>query len=183
MITLTHTRMRVPNDRIRVTSLKQVDVGCGIAWSAVLRADRRTLGAITNDGHGGATLFRPEDSEARNTVDRFVSKCRDHHGESMSEESVLDNLANEYEYARDVARAERAGQYLVRYFDRVDIPGFIRFELTRTAPPDYDGALRATARLTLPEEAVRAELWMGQRGWIEFHRTEEADDQYPQGPR
>ncbi|MFE6385289.1 hypothetical protein [Nocardiopsis dassonvillei] len=176
MITLTHTRMRVPTDRIRVTSLKQVDVGCGIAWSAVLRADGSKLGTIANEGNGGATQFHPQTLKARDVVDIFVSACRDHNGEPMSEEFVLDDLANEYEFARDVATAERAREYLVRYFTRIDVPGMIRFALTHTAPPDYDGARRAIGRLTLPKEAVRAELWMGDRGWVEFHRTEEADD-------
>jgi hypothetical protein len=171
MITLPHTGMRVPNDRIRVTSLKEVDTGDGVAWSAVLRLDQNKLGTLMDAGQGGATLFRPVNGTARKVMAAFVALCRDRDGKSMAEEFVFDALAEEYEWARDVAEADRKGRYLVRHFTRIDIPGSLSFALEHTAPPDYDSGLQATAHMGLPDDAVRAELWMGDRGWTEFYRT------------
>ncbi len=177
MITLPHTGMRAPTDRIRVTSLKEVDTGDGIAWTAVLRADHRKLGTLGDHGRGGATQLYPVNSKARQIIEVFTALCRDRDGEPISEEFVLAALAEEYEWARDVAKADRTGHYLVRYFDRIDIPGSLPpFTLAHATPPDYAPALKATELVTLPPEAVRAELWMGERGWVEFHRTAEASE-------
>lgn len=172
MITLTHTRMQVPTDRVRVVGLKHMEVGGGVAWSVTLRDGTSRLGTITNDGNGGVTLFRPVDAAARRTVDGFVAQCRDRDGEPVSEEFVLDQLTDEFEYACHASQADYEGAYLVRYFDRHGIPDLMTFWLTRITPPDYRPALDARTQVGLPEEAVRAELWMGyDRGWVEFYRA------------
>lgn len=174
MITLIHTRIRVPHDRIRVTSLKEVEVGTGIAWSAVLRQGRTKIGLISNEGCGGPTLFHPETDSARRTVAAYVESCRDAEGEPMDEENVMDELTSEYEWARDITQAERLGGYAVRHFDAIGIPGIAVFALANTAYPNYQRAMafakqpKAQAEvLELPPEAALVQLWMGpDRGWM-----------------
>lgn len=177
MITLIHTGMQVPSKRVRVTSLKQVETACGIAWSAVLRFGKTRLGILGNDGQGSDTQFLADSDKAAAAVAYFVSRCRDHNGEPMDEIDVMDALADEYEIAREVKRLERRGAYYVRYFDRLDIPGRKVFKLEHSAPPDYEPGLKAAAHLDMPEVAVRAELWTGEdRGWVEFYRTDRAPE-------
>lgn len=171
MITLTHSGMHVPTDRIRVTSVKEVAVGSGVAWSAVLRNGTTKLGVVFNDGSGGDTRFHAENERAKRVVAHFVSQCRDQHGEPMGEIAVVDALADEYDITCEVTSAERRNAYYVRYFDHVDIPGRLTFKLKRSTPPNYEAALKAAAHLDLPTEAVRAQLWMGDR-WVEFFRTD-----------
>jgi hypothetical protein len=55
---LTHTDLRVPHDRLRVSSVKQMATHNGVAFTAVLRLDGRRVGTIENDGNGGARLLR-----------------------------------------------------------------------------------------------------------------------------
>ncbi|MGW8437816.1 hypothetical protein ACWGKS_21935 [Nocardiopsis sp. NPDC055879] len=178
MITLPHTGLQVPHTGIRVTSLRQTDVGSGIAWSATLREGRVKLGTITNHGTGGMTLFYPDTSGARRALADFVDQCRDNTGGPVNEETVIDELTNEYEWARDVARAQKKGRYMVRFFDDIGIPGNATFNLS--APyPDYERALITVHRTIadLPTGTVRAQLWTGaKQGWVEYHRTPQSDD-------
>ncbi|MFL1432882.1 MULTISPECIES: hypothetical protein [unclassified Nocardiopsis] len=171
MITLPHTGMQVPDIRIRVTSLKEVDLGNGIAWSAVVRAGKSKLGTVSNGGRGGPTEFDAATDAAQARMAAFVDQCRDRDGAPMDTTDVVETLTEEYEWARDLARAERKGRYVVRYFDRIGIPGRIEFTLPKAAPPDYAPIRRATVQLKLPPQTVRAELWMGpEQGWFVFHR-------------
>ena len=172
MITLPHTGIHVPTDRIRVTSLKAVDIGRGVAWSAVLRNNRTKLGVIANEGRGGPTQFHSDNDQAQTTADAFITQCRDQDGASLSRELVLEALVDEYEISRELANAERRNAFYVRYFNRADFPGQLAFILSASAPPDYEPALKAAPHLDLPEQTVRAQLWMGhERGWVEFFRT------------
>lgn len=168
MITLIHTGIQVPHDRIRVTGIKEMDVGCGIAWSATLRHGRTKLGTISNAGHGGPTTFHPETDHARRTVTTYVDQCRNADGEPLEEENVMDELTAEYEWARDIARTEKRGGFMVRHFDRIGIPGAIVFAVQHLAPPEYERAMPIAKRLELPQNVERAQLWMGPRGWVTF---------------
>lgn len=177
MITLTHTGMRVPSARVRVTSLKQFPVGCGIAWTAVLRLDAAKLGVIEDDGQGGDPQFLAVNDKAERAVAHFVSLCRDHQGRPVDKIAALNALTDEYELTRIITKNERHRAYIVRYHDRHDIPNLLMFTLKRSAPPDYEPARKIAHHLDLPKEAVRAELWMGDdRGWAEFFRTDPAPE-------
>ncbi|GAA1110006.1 MULTISPECIES: hypothetical protein [Nocardiopsis] len=172
MFTLPHTGMQVPDTRIRVTSLKEVDLGTGIAWSAVVRAGKTKLGTVSNSGRGGPTDFNATTDAAQRRTAAFVAACRDRDGAPMDTENVMETLTEEYEWARDIAKAEKKGRYVVRYADEHGMPGHYEFSLSRgITPPDYAPALKATVRLKLPEGAVRADLWMGpELGWVEIRR-------------
>ena len=174
--TLVHTGMRVPTDRIRVTSLKQLPVGGGVAWSAVLRHGKTKLGDIHNDGQGGDSRFHAQNTQTKLVLADFVAQCRDHRGHPMTELAVLEGLTDEYELTRTVTDMERRHAYAVRYVDHADIPGLYSFTLGHAAPPNYEPALRTSAYLDLPENAVRAQLWMGERGWVEFLRTDQTPE-------
>lgn len=167
MITLPHTGIQVPHDRLRVTSLRQVDVGRGIAWSAPLRQGRTKLGTINNRGDGGPTMFDPENDNARRTVAAYVEQCRTADGQPLDEEDVMDELTAEYEWARDIVRAEKRSGFVLRHFDDIGIAEMIAFTLPRTVPPAYERAVPAAKRMELPPNAVRAQLWMGPHlGWV-----------------
>lgn len=179
MITLPHTGLQVPHTRIRVTSLRQTDVGSGIAWSATLREGRVKLGTIANHGTGAMTLFYAETSGARRALADFVDQCHDSAGEPVDEETVIDELTNEYEQARDVARAQKKDRYTVRFFDDIGILANVTFSLPDPYP-DYERALTTAHRTTadLPTGTVRAQLWTGEKqGWVEYHRTPQSDGQ------
>jgi hypothetical protein len=178
MITLPHTGLQVPHTGIRVTSLRQTDVGSGIAWSATLRHGRVKLGTIANHGTGGITIFYAETSGTRRALADFVDQCHDSAGEPVDEETVIDELTNEYEQARDVVRNQKKHRYTVRFFDGIDIPANATFSLS-VPYPDYERALTAAhhAIADLPTGTVRAQLWAGEKqGWVEYYRTLQSDD-------
>ncbi|MUL41618.1 hypothetical protein FZ103_10590 [Streptomonospora sp. PA3] len=169
MKTLVHTGLRVPTDRIRITRLEQVDLGFGIAWSARLCDGSTILGELVDDGRGSQTHFRPSSGEAQRVVEEFAARCRSPEGAALSTDRVLDLLADEYDYAREVAEAEARGCYLVRGFDDHGIPTVQTLTVPGTGPPDYAAALEAATRLPPPARAVRAQLWMGpRRGWADI---------------
>ncbi|GAA4898209.1 hypothetical protein [Streptomonospora salina] len=170
MITLVHTGLQVPTDRIRVTRLDQVDLGYGIAWSAVLCDGPTLLGHLTDDGRGAPTTFRAATAEAQRVVDTFAARCRAPDGAGLATEAVAGFLTDEYDYACEVAETEAAGRYLIRSVDAHGIPH--SHALTRTRPPDYTGALAAAGPVPFTARTVRAEMWMGpDRGWVEIFRA------------
>ncbi|MFD6756129.1 MULTISPECIES: hypothetical protein [Micromonospora] len=59
LVRLPHSGLQMPDRRLRATSLKQVAVGGGVAWTATLLRDGQLVGRIENDGQGGETFFRP----------------------------------------------------------------------------------------------------------------------------
>ncbi|MDA0565168.1 hypothetical protein LG943_12700 [Streptomonospora sp. S1-112] len=167
MITLPHTGMQAPHNRMRATNLNEVDLDCGVAFTALLCEGAAVVGTIVNEGQGGPTYLRAA-HEAHGAFSAFATQCRDRHGAPLTEEHVLDNLVDEHEYARQIASAERRKRHVVRYFDTADIPTSGTFAL-RSGRVDYNAAWKAAPRLTAPAGAVRAEIWMGDdRGWVAF---------------
>lgn len=169
--TAPHTGMQMPHTHIRVTDLAEVDIGRGIAWSARLCEDTTLLGTISNAGQGGPTEFTPTSRQARRVLDDFVAQCRDGQGEPLHEESVLDTLTDEYDYANQVVQAEREHTYLVRGFDRSGIPDLTAVRPAPGASFDLADAHATARRLRLKPRIVRAEVWTGQ-SWEEFYRCE-----------
>nr|WP_246422613.1 hypothetical protein [Nocardiopsis mwathae] len=151
--------------------MKHVDQGSAIAWSAVLRDGIVKLGTIADDGRGSGAQFHPCTDTGQRVMNDFVAQCRAPDGEPLTEEFVSEALADEYQYARTVAMAEREHAYVVRTYDKLDVPEILTFTLRPGKAMDYAEALRAAHRLSLSEPIRRAELWMGAaKGWVEFLR-------------
>src|SRR5690606_16607330 len=106
----------------------EVDVGTGIAWSGTVREGRTELGAFTNEGRGGPTLFRGADAAGERRMREFIAACRDRDGRPVDDEAVGDALAEERDTARIIAAATRRGRLAVRGYDRNDIPVYLHTE-------------------------------------------------------
>lgn len=93
MITLPHTVLHVPHDRLRVTSLRELPTSNGVAFTANLRLDRKQVGVIEDAGRGGGPLFSPypDTGFGFTALNAFAAACR-HHGEPVSTERLLSDL-------------------------------------------------------------------------------------------
>ncbi|MDQ1645713.1 MAG: hypothetical protein QOJ50_1897, partial [Cryptosporangiaceae bacterium] len=60
MITLPHSHLQAPHDRLRISSLKQLTMSGGVAFTATLRLGSKKAGVIEDSGRGGGPLFQPE---------------------------------------------------------------------------------------------------------------------------
>lgn len=150
-VQLTHTDMRVPHERLRVTTLRQHTTANGVAYTATLSLNGTEVGIIENHGNGGQTWLRPARTNlGRSPIDEFTHGCR-LRGEPVSEEDVLVALVNEYDTDRIIRAATSAGATVVRLRDagghvldlqlvsgRVDL-ATIRAALA-SAPPQYSHA-------------------------------------------
>ncbi|KOX23831.1 hypothetical protein [Nocardiopsis sp. NRRL B-16309] len=175
-IRLPHTGMQVPRRfLILATSLDQVDVGTGIAWSAALsvwsedgRFQGMRLGTAVNNGRGADTLFNPDSPKAAKALKIYAAMCVDTDGTAPSVDQVCDHLADEFEIAREVERARRYRYYLLRAFNEWDIPVLMQLKAESGLYPDFEAAHKAAEQLGLPEGGVRTELWMGPaREWAQ----------------
>jgi hypothetical protein len=94
--TLVHTPdLRLPHDRIAVSSLQQLPTHNGVAFVADLTLDGQFAGRIENDGNGGPTTYYGLNSSPFNWrhLHEYVQACR-HRGQPVSEEFVLDALVD-----------------------------------------------------------------------------------------
>ena len=144
---LVHSGLFVPDDRLKVTSLRRLATKGREAFTAVLRPGRARVGTIDNDGRGGATMYhakRPDVFGWRH-LEQFVSQCR-HRGGPVADEFVLDCLVDEYDLARRIkhAQAGTRGRTIVRL---VDARLLCRRHRRRSAHPRATGRPRpATGR-------------------------------------
>ncbi len=118
-VMLVHTPdLRVPHDRLKVSSLQQIPTHNGVAFTAELTLDGQYAGTIENDGNGGPTTYFGLNSSAFNGrhLGEYVEGCR-HRGQPVSQEFLLDALADEFQLGRQVADATAAGATLVRLLD------------------------------------------------------------------
>lgn len=115
-ITLPHTGLRVPHTRFSVTGYKELNTHDGVAFTANLRRDNKTVGLIEQGGHGGPTMWQPTDSTrfGWRDMEAFAADCRTADDEQADVERVLDELVEEHQAARALARTLRAGQTPVR---------------------------------------------------------------------
>ncbi|MEV6404153.1 hypothetical protein AB0M58_14560 [Streptomyces bobili] len=145
MITLPHTGLAVPDEAIRVTSYKEVVVGCDPAFTAIVRRNRALLGNAVNHGTGGDTRFMASSAEAHSVFAQFARRCAiEDRTPSMDE--VLDCLAEEYRLSRAVAKADRRGWTLARNRSEVGYQEVaLRWKPQRADDPVMAQALRERA--------------------------------------
>jgi hypothetical protein len=93
VITLPHSRLQVPHDRLRVSSLKQTPTHDRVAFTATLRLDGQRVGVIEDDGRGGGAQFHPDPAASLgyDELNTFAAACRRDH-RAISTESVLGDL-------------------------------------------------------------------------------------------
>ncbi len=169
MITLLHTGMRVPTDRIRVTSLAELPMPTsGVAWTADLCVDSTPLGTLYNHGRGGDTEFTPATPAARDLVASYVIQCRDADGHPLWPATVYGYLADEYETAEFVTSTAQSQRYGVRLFNEWAIPQLRTFTLPGDAFPNYGVAHQAARTLALSTASTCAQLWTGDV-WTQVH--------------
>ncbi len=122
LILLPHSGVRVPHTRLAVTSLKQVQMSRGVAYTATLRLDGRIVGTVENEGCGGETMFqsRPGAGFGYADLDTYAAQCRTVGG-ATSTESVLNALVDEFDTARLVAKAAKAGRITCRLLSRISV--------------------------------------------------------------
>jgi hypothetical protein len=165
LIVLPHTGLHVPHTRLRVSSLKTLRTPDGAAFTATLRLDGRIVGAIHNDGNGGATTWSAAGSGSRrHDLDAFVAACRTDDGIATLEEHVLDDLVDEYESARTVANADLAGHTALRLRQLINGITFTVGEATAKpiTTPAHRGRLVAELAAASPAGADEWwQLWHG----------------------
>lgn len=95
MISLRHSRLRVPHARLRVSTLKELEMADGVAFTATLQLDGQRVGVIENHGRGGGTTYQP-DPDSRfgyDELNTFAAACR-RDDEPVSTEGVLNDLVD-----------------------------------------------------------------------------------------
>ncbi len=118
-VPLIHTPdLRIPHDRVAVSSLQQMPTHNGVAFVADLTLDGRFAGRIENDGNGGPTTYFALNSSPFNWrhLYEYVHACR-YRGQPVSEEFVLDALVDEVDLGQQVRAAAAARTTLVRLLD------------------------------------------------------------------
>jgi len=163
-VTLAHTPdLRVPHNRLAVSSLRQMPTHNGVAFVADLTIDGRYAGPIENDGNGGPTTYFGLNSSpfTWRHLHEYVQACR-YRGRPVSEEFVLDALVTEFDLGQQVKAAAAAGATLVRLLDAnghtLDIQAV---RPAPTTPAERAAIARLAAR---PPSYPQGRLW--QISWV-----------------
>ncbi len=158
-VTLVHTPdLRLPHDRVAVSSLQQLSTHNGVAFVADLTLDGRFAGRIENDGNGGPTTYFGLNSSPFNWrhLAEYVHACR-YRGQPVSEEFVLDALIDDFDLGRQVADAAVAGATLVRLLDE---RGFtLDIQAVRPAPTRAGDRTAIARQLTAQSPYPSGRLW------------------------
>ena len=164
-VTLRHTpQMRVPHDRLRLTDLHHRLTDNALVFSGDLMLDGIRVGTVTNDGNGGGTpMFVPYSSLGRQDMLDYVAACR-LDGAPVSEQRLLDALADEYHL--DAAIAQARTELRGTQVRLVDDAGHTRaLRPLFDAPRDFDELLvcaRALVADDWPAPAgMRWQVWTG----------------------
>ena len=162
---LPHSGLHVPDPTIRVTRLAQLPTFDGVAFQAVLRRGKTQIGTITNDGYGGSTDFHPQPSQpfGYDEIDAFAAACRNRAGQPCSTEAVLNDLVDEYDTGRIVAKYTRQGRISVRLLAPT-VAGstdLYTSEIGSVPAPSTDPAHHAgiAAEVTSRRHAAADEVW------------------------
>ena len=160
MITLPHSRLQIPHDRLRVSSLKEIPMHDGVAFTATLRLDGRRVGVIEDEGRGGGAQFHPDPGAGfgYDELNTFAAACRRDH-RAVSTESVLGDLVTEYDLTRRVKRATAKRGTVLRL---VGADGYaIELATVRVMPRTDYQRQRVADELGPPSEG-HWEMWNGQ---------------------
>lgn len=115
---LPHSGLVVPHTGYTVTAYKEIPTPDGVAFTATLRLNRTIIGTIDNSGMGGPDTFTPNTTDGYRhlvaALDDFATRCTDIRGETPDVEFLLGDLVTEYQTTRDIARAAKRGNVLLR---------------------------------------------------------------------
>ncbi|GIM90129.1 hypothetical protein [Paractinoplanes toevensis] len=115
---LPHSGLTVPHDGYTVTAYKELSTRDGVAFTATLRLNRKIIGTVENDGVGGPDTFHPNHALAnagqQAALETFAAQCTDAEGHTPDVEYVLGDLVIEYQTRRNIARAAKRGNTLLR---------------------------------------------------------------------
>jgi hypothetical protein len=115
---LPHTGLRVPHDRLRVTSvaLPPIPEGRTAGLRVSIEADGREAGSFEGSTSEGLTFHPTGDALGHEGWQQFVAECR-WHGQPTDQQQVLKSLIREHLLEQEIASAETQGQVLVRVRD------------------------------------------------------------------
>lgn len=166
---LPHTGLVVPDHAPRVVDLTTT----GRQIEAEVADDHGILGRITNAPEGliaGTGLaYVPSHPGAVQAMDRFMRATeRLNDGPSVSGPVLLSLLVDEYVWEREVARAHRDEQYLVRY-----VSTELTWQTWHLTPdwgidfPDYSACrgLLLENPLGWAYDVLEAQMWGGDEDW------------------
>lgn len=115
-IRLPHTGLRVPDRSLTVTAYKELITHDGVAFTANLRADRKIVGTIQNEGYGGPTGFYSHNPDVFGDaqVEQYAARCRTEEDHIVDYETLLNTLIDEHDWERKTRSADRRRQLLLR---------------------------------------------------------------------
>ena len=149
-VRLAHTGLRVPDRSLSLSAYKEMATSGGVAFTANLRVDKRTVGLVENEGHGGGTWLRAYDPRVFGDqhLAEYAGRCRTEEGATLSVENLLDELVDEHDWTRKVTAAQRRQQVQLRLMDHTtDIDG--------KRSPDFQPYPHAAIRCTMPSSPQR----------------------------
>lgn len=116
MITLPHTGLQLPHDRLNIHTFAELEMPNGVAFTAKLTLDGRTVGVIANHG-GGGTHYQPATGSpfGHREIAEFAAACRTEAGRIAEQENLLDLLIEEHVTAQELAAAQQVGKTLGRH--------------------------------------------------------------------
>ncbi|GAA4595800.1 hypothetical protein BJY16_001798 [Actinoplanes octamycinicus] len=117
-VRLPHSGLLVPHTGYTVTSFTGHQTHDGVAFTATLRLNKKAIGVIQNAGRGGPDTFYSNTAgdhrQKHQDLEDFAALCTDPRGTTPTLDSVLSDLVAEYETSRDIARAAKRGNTLLR---------------------------------------------------------------------
>nr|MDT0658759.1 hypothetical protein [Micromonospora sp. DSM 115978] len=167
-ITLPHSGLRIPAEfrGLRVSSYRAFDTRDGQAFNAVVRLGRSAVGTIHNTGVGGPPSYDPNSASrfGYREMRAFVAACRTGSGRRPTEAEVLHGLVDEYQSARRITHATRAGLSALRMI--VPIGDDFYVPAVATAQTVGDDATRAALARELDagmpaDEGGWWQIWTG----------------------
>lgn len=163
-VPLAHTpAMRLPDDRLTLTLLKHWPVHGGLAYIAALTHDGQRIATVGNDGAGGGTdllLAGPAFSDQQ--WRQYLDRCR-YDGQPVTQQRLLDALADEAYLGAAVAQADRNGGTQLRL---VDPDGHtLALRPIIPAPRDLQALLELGPELAREAATGQWQIWDG-RTWF-----------------
>lgn len=118
MITLPHTSLQVPHNRLACDAFTPIlEADDGAAFTLTLTLDGHPAGTITNHGTGGTIIYLPGPSGlfGQQDLTDFAAACRTQAGRTPEVEYVLERLTEEHIIDTMLNRARRDSTTLVRH--------------------------------------------------------------------